>query len=56
MRRTLGFALTMPGGLNTLSIWSSTPGVILFPGQGRDMCLESVISYIQTKSAWINLG
>jgi 4-(gamma-glutamylamino)butanal dehydrogenase len=25
-------------------------------GQGRDKCLESLISYTQTKSAWINLG
>jgi 4-(gamma-glutamylamino)butanal dehydrogenase len=25
-------------------------------GQGRDKCLESMISYTQTKSAWINLG
>jgi gamma-glutamyl-gamma-aminobutyraldehyde dehydrogenase len=25
-------------------------------GQGRDKCLESYISYTQTKSAWINLG
>jgi acyl-CoA reductase-like NAD-dependent aldehyde dehydrogenase len=25
-------------------------------GQGRDKCLESLISYTQTKSVWINLG
>ena len=25
-------------------------------GQGRDKCVESLISYTQTKSAWINLG
>jgi gamma-glutamyl-gamma-aminobutyraldehyde dehydrogenase len=25
-------------------------------GQGRDKCLESLLSYTQTKSAWINLG
>ena len=25
-------------------------------GQGRDKCLESLISYTQTKSAWINLA
>ncbi len=25
-------------------------------GQGRDKCLESLFSYTQTKSAWINLG
>ena len=25
-------------------------------GQGRDKCMESLISYTQTKSAWINLG
>ena len=25
-------------------------------GQGRDKCLESLISYTQTKSAWIHLG
>jgi len=25
-------------------------------GHGRDKCLESLISYTQTKSAWINLG
>ena len=25
-------------------------------GQGRDKCLEAMISYTQTKSAWINLG
>ncbi|HEX4152650.1 MAG TPA: aldehyde dehydrogenase [Steroidobacteraceae bacterium] len=25
-------------------------------GQGRDKCLESYLSYTQTKSAWINLG
>ena len=25
-------------------------------GQGRDKCLESMLSYTQTKSAWINLG
>jgi gamma-glutamyl-gamma-aminobutyraldehyde dehydrogenase len=25
-------------------------------GQGRDKCLESLISYTQTKSCWINLG
>ena len=25
-------------------------------GQGRDKCLESLMSYTQTKSAWINLG
>ena len=25
-------------------------------GQGRDKCLESFLSYTQTKSAWINLG
>jgi gamma-glutamyl-gamma-aminobutyraldehyde dehydrogenase len=24
-------------------------------GQGRDKCLESLLSYMQTKSAWINL-
>jgi gamma-glutamyl-gamma-aminobutyraldehyde dehydrogenase len=25
-------------------------------GQGRDKCVESLLSYTQTKSAWINLG
>jgi len=25
-------------------------------GQGRDKCVESMLSYTQTKSAWINLG
>jgi gamma-glutamyl-gamma-aminobutyraldehyde dehydrogenase len=25
-------------------------------GQGRDKCIESLLSYTQTKSAWINLG
>src|SRR5450631_2451321 len=25
-------------------------------GQGRDKCVESLMSYTQTKSAWINLG
>jgi gamma-glutamyl-gamma-aminobutyraldehyde dehydrogenase len=25
-------------------------------GQGRDKCLESLLSYTQTKSAWVNLG
>ncbi len=25
-------------------------------GQGRDKCLESLLSYTQTKSAWIHLG
>ena len=25
-------------------------------GQGRDKCLESLLSYMQTKSAWIHLG
>ncbi len=25
-------------------------------GQGRDKCMESLLSYTQTKSAWINLG
>jgi gamma-glutamyl-gamma-aminobutyraldehyde dehydrogenase len=25
-------------------------------GHGRDKCLESLLSYTQTKSAWINLG
>jgi acyl-CoA reductase-like NAD-dependent aldehyde dehydrogenase len=25
-------------------------------GQGRDKCLESLLSYTQTKSVWINLG
>jgi len=24
-------------------------------GQGREKCLESLLSYTQTKSAWINL-
>jgi gamma-glutamyl-gamma-aminobutyraldehyde dehydrogenase len=25
-------------------------------GQGRDKCMESLLSYTQTKSAWIHLG
>jgi gamma-glutamyl-gamma-aminobutyraldehyde dehydrogenase len=25
-------------------------------GQGRDKCLESLLGYTQTKSAWIHLG
>ena len=25
-------------------------------GHGRDKCLESLLSYTQTKSAWIHLG
>jgi gamma-glutamyl-gamma-aminobutyraldehyde dehydrogenase len=25
-------------------------------GQGRDKCLESLLSYLQTKSAWVHLG
>jgi len=25
-------------------------------GQGRDKCLESLLSYTQTKSAWVHLG